>query len=70
MYCWFLVIAAVVLAMTSATVVGVGERGVKDTFGRLSPKVLTEGLHFKIPFVQTIKKYDVKTVRTEIRTRV
>jgi len=63
-----LVIVVAILAMMSTTVVGVGERGVKDTFGRVSPKVLTEGLHFKIPFVQTIKKYDVKTVRTEIRT--
>lgn len=63
-----LLVGVIILTGMSTTIVGVGERGVKDTFGNVSPKVLTEGLHFKIPIVQTIKKYDVKTVRTEIRT--
>ncbi len=61
-------VVVIFLIIMSTTVVGVGERGVRDTFGRVSPKGLTEGLHFKIPFVQTIKKYDIKTIRTEIRT--
>jgi regulator of protease activity HflC (stomatin/prohibitin superfamily) len=36
--------------------VSAGERGVLLTFGKPSDTVLSEGLHFKIPFVQKIVK--------------
>jgi regulator of protease activity HflC (stomatin/prohibitin superfamily) len=62
------VIAFIFLAMSSITIVGTGERGVRATFGSVHPKSLPEGLYFKIPLIQTIKKYDVKIVRSIIRT--
>ena len=36
------------------------ERGVLSTFGKISPGVIEDGLHVKIPFIQTIKKVNVQ----------
>ena len=50
------------------TIVGVGERGVKVTLGQTSPVALEEGVHFVMPFVSTVKKMNVKTVKSNIAT--
>lgn len=40
--------------------VGAGQRGIVMNFGAVQEKVLNEGIHFKIPVVQTIILMDVK----------
>ena len=50
------------------TIVGVGERGVKVTLGQTSPVALEEGVHFVMPFISTVKKMNVKTVKSNITT--
>ena len=50
------------------TIVGVGERGVKVTLGQTSPVALEEGVHFVVPFISTVKKMNVKTVKANIAT--
>ena len=50
--------------------VGVGERGVKVTLGRVSPESFSEGIHFVMPFIQKIKVMNVKTQKTERETEV
>ena len=50
------------------TIVGVGERGVKVTLGQTSPVALEEGVHFVMPFISTVKKMNVKTVKSNIAT--
>lgn len=40
--------------------VGAGERGVVQNFGAVQSVVLNEGIHFKIPVVQTVILMDVK----------
>ena len=50
------------------TIVGVGERGVKVTLGQTSPIALEEGVHFVMPFISTVKKMNVKTVKSNIAT--
>lgn len=68
----FGVIAVVVIALifTTSTIIGAGERGVRVTLGNVSPKVLSEGVYFKIPVLQQIVKYDVKTQKSNIITEV
>lgn len=51
-------------------IVGVGERGVKVTMGRVSPESFTEGVHFVTPFISHINNVDVKTQKSNIRTQV
>jgi len=40
--------------------IGAGERGIVQNFGAVQDLVLNEGIHFKIPVVQTVIAMDVK----------
>jgi len=51
-------------------IVGVGERGVKVTLGRVSPTSYTEGVHFVMPFISSIKNMNVKTQKNNVETSV
>ena len=51
-------------------IVGVGERGVKVTLGKVSPQSYSEGVHLITPFISKIKVMDVKTQKTNISTEV
>lgn len=55
----------VVLATSCFTVVEAGHTGVVMTFGAVSDDVLEEGLHFKAPFVQTVKQMNNRTQKAE-----
>jgi len=59
---WHSVIALVSVIIIWGTfgTVGAGERGVKLRFGAVVG-VLDQGLYFKLPFVEKVKKMDVKT---------
>lgn len=52
------------------SIVGVGERGVKVTLGKVSPTSYSEGVHFVTPFISHIKNMDVKTQKNYIETSV
>lgn len=51
-------------------IVGVGERGVKVTLGKVSPESYSEGIHFVMPFIQKIKVMNVKTQKLSTPTEV
>ena len=46
-------------------IIPAGERGVLLTFGNPSIEPRTEGLHFKIPMIQSVVKMDIKTQKYE-----
>jgi len=58
----FLVIA---FSLTSIFIISAGERGVLLTFGKPSMDAAGEGLHFKVPFAQSVKKIEVRTQKIE-----
>ena len=60
----------VVLVLMTNTIIGAGERGVRVTLGHVNPHSLTEGVYFKIPIIQQIVKYDIKTQKANIATNV
>ncbi len=62
------IIAAVVilLLLNAFTTVSAGHTGVVLTFGKVSPAVLSEGLHFKIPFIQQIVQIDNRVLKAEV----
>ncbi len=63
-----IVIAAVLLAgvvLTCFTVVPAGHTGVVLTFGAVEENVLDEGLHFKVPIVQTVVQMNNRTQKIE-----
>lgn len=55
-----LVIAAVVFFASSVFTVNQWERGLKFKFGEFSGEEIQPGINFKIPFINTIEKYDVR----------
>ena len=66
------VLILVVLAIIGnpISIVGVGERGVKVTLGKVSPQSYTEGVHFVTPFISKIHSMNVKTQKANIATTV
>jgi regulator of protease activity HflC (stomatin/prohibitin superfamily) len=59
---WVVIIIAAVIVfwiLNPFVVVGAGERGVVLNFGAVQPHVLGEGIHFRVPIMQSIIKMDV-----------
>jgi Membrane protease subunits, stomatin/prohibitin homologs len=62
------VLAAIIVLLNSITIVDAGHTGVINTLGHVSENVLQEGIHLKIPFIQTIIKMDNRIVKLEVET--
>lgn len=65
---WAIVLVLVLVAATifmPFSVVPNGHRGVRLTFGSASDEVLTEGLHWRTPIMQTVYKMPVLIERSE-----
>lgn len=52
----------------SIVVVEAGQTGVVLTFGKVSPIVLQEGIHLKVPFAQNVIMINNRIVKTEVTT--
>lgn len=69
-----IVIAAVVIffilifGLSSFAIVSPGHTGVVVTLGKVSNSVLGEGLHFKIPFIQSVEQIDNRVLKTEVES--
>ncbi|MBP5614195.1 MAG: prohibitin family protein [Bacteroidales bacterium] len=59
---WMTLLAIIVVIAVFSTFYTIKstERGVLSTFGKISPSVIDDGLHVKIPFIQTIKKVNIQ----------
>lgn len=55
-----------VVALNCFTTVKAGHTGVVTTMGKVEQKVLTEGLHFKIPFIQDVIQIDNRVLKSEV----
>lgn len=56
----------VLLPMVNPTaIVPAGTRGVMTTFGKISPEAYSEGIHLRIPLVQTMNLIDVRIQKGE-----
>ncbi|WP_340066846.1 prohibitin family protein [Ascidiimonas aurantiaca] len=54
------ILVVLVFAFKPWVQIGAGERGVVQNFGAVQDNVLNEGIHFKIPIVQSVILMDVK----------
>lgn len=56
------IVAVIILVLLTSSMgtVSAGERGIKTRFGAIVG-VVPQGLYFKIPFIETVHKMDVKT---------
>ncbi len=60
-----IIFVLLIILMNSFTTVKAGHSGVVTTFGKVSEGVLSEGLHFKIPFIQNIILIDNRVQKAE-----
>jgi len=63
---FIILLLIVIVLFGSVGTVGAGERGVLLQFGAVQDRVIGEGLYFKIPFIQTVHKMDVKIQKDEV----
>ena len=61
-------LVVIIVLFNSITIVDAGHTGVINTLGHVSENVLQEGIHLKVPFVQTIIKMDNRIVKLEVET--
>jgi prohibitin 1 len=58
----------VLVAVFPVVIVGAGERGVVfNNFSGVENRILGEGMHFRIPFVESVTKVSVRTQKTDIK---
>lgn len=53
-------LVALILIFGSTYSIKSTERGVISTFGKMNPEVVGDGLHFKWPFIQSVKKVNIQ----------
>ena len=63
-----IVVLAVIVAINAFVVVDAGHTGVVVTLGKVNEGVLQEGIHMKIPFVQSVVKIDNRIQKLEVQT--
>jgi len=61
-----LLMVLIVLFFGAWGTIGAGERGVLLQFGAVQDKIFDEGFYLKIPFVQSVRKVDVKIQKDEV----
>lgn len=62
-------IVALVLIFSSFFTVPEGQKSLITTFGRASDNILSAGFHAKLPLIQSVKRFDVKTIRADYKTQ-
>ncbi|MCH6265046.1 prohibitin family protein [Neobacillus citreus] len=60
-----ILVLVIVLFIFSSTKVESGHRGVLLQLGAVKPTILTEGFHFKIPFIQNVEQIEVRVQKEE-----
>jgi len=56
------------LLLNPIVLISAGERGVVLNLGAVSDTIMNEGLNFRTPFIQSVKKFDVKIQKDELET--
>lgn len=62
------ILAALIVLFNCFSVVRPGHSGVVVTLGEVSPTVLEEGFHLKLPFVSQIVQIDNRVLKTEVES--
>ena len=63
-----IVVILCVVAFNAFVVVDAGHTGVVVTMGKVNEGVLQEGIHLKIPFIQSVVKIDNRSQKLEVQT--
>lgn len=64
----YLLILLTALSLTSCSIVGPGERGIRTNFGAVSTTILEPGIHLWFPLIMGLTTMDVQIQKSEIKT--
>lgn len=62
------VLAAAIVGLSAVTIVPAGNSGVIVTLGKVEDRALDSGLHFKVPFVQSVVMMNNKIQKCEVES--
>ena len=62
-------VIAIVILFGSFFTVAEGQKALITTFGKASDTIYSAGMHMKLPIIQSVKKFDVKTIRADYKTQ-
>lgn len=57
-----------IIILSSFTTIKSGEVGIRIRFGKVVNKETSEGINFKVPFIEKIEKMNIKVQKVEVRT--
>ena len=60
-----MIVFVIIAAINCIAIVNSGRAGVITTMGAVQGRVLGEGMHFKVPFIQSVVQVDVRTQKIE-----
>ncbi len=63
-----IIFVLLIVGFNSFSIISPGHTGVIVTLGKVSDKVLEEGIHFKIPFIQNVEQIDNRVLKTEVES--
>ncbi|MGN1481216.1 prohibitin family protein [Porcipelethomonas sp.] len=63
-----IILALLILGLSSFTIVDPGHTGVVVNLGKVSSTVLEEGIHFKVPFITQVVQVDNRVLKTEVES--
>ncbi len=63
-----ILLVVLILGFSSFSIIDPGHTGVVITLGKVSDKVLEEGIHFKLPFIQNVEQVDNRVLKTEVES--
>lgn len=59
------IVFLIILFFSTVIIIGPGMRGVKIELGRVTDEIMTEGVHFVVPFINSVDQIDIKTLKYE-----
>lgn len=62
-------ILGLILLFGSFFTVSEGQKALITTFGKASNTIYSAGVHIKLPLIQHVKRFDVKTIRADYKTQ-
>lgn len=62
-------IVGLIIFFGSWFTVSEGQKALITTFGRASEHIYGAGIHLKLPLIQHVKRFDVKTIRADYKTQ-
>ena len=62
------IIIVAILLLSSITTIESGQVGIRVRFGKVVSEPTTEGINFKIPFIEQIEKLNIRVQKIEVKT--